>query len=453
MKRPIIAALIAFFVCFSQVTADSTGGKASIEINLPSRILSLYMDGALLKEYPVCVGKPSTPTPQGEYKVINKAVNPYWINKDVVVPPGPQNPLGIRWIGITRTIGIHGNNKPDSIGTYASAGCIRMYNRDVEELYALVPLSTPVTIKYDRVKEFYDTYSNSTALILYPDAYKKGAAGIGLELPEELPEKARELLKKPGSRPVAVSEGIGIFLNNSPVTCDAFEEQGDIYINYKAAKDVLGLASELAEQFNIGIIEREGRIYINLSQAVKSLGGGLVYDKAAGSAYIDMKIIKVNGVFAGLNLGDGDKADYMPVEAVKRLGYEYSEDAVDVRLFGKAAAKLQRKSSWCVNAANIADILGGSKKADSLYGVVDLSLPVYVRCNNQYYITHMVDGRLMLGSAAAYSIREKTDWAADAMYIQEESIEDMIDLEVFLEAYDYSSNIFGTVIDIWPKES
>lgn len=453
MKRPVLVALIAFFVCFGQVTADSTTAKASIEINLASRVLSLYMDGELVKEYPVCVGKPSTPTPQGEYKVINKAVNPYWINKDVVVPPGPQNPLGIRWIGITRTIGIHGNNKPASIGTYASAGCIRMYNRDVEELYTLVPLSTPVTVKYDRIKEFYDKYSNSTAVILYPDAYKKGAADIGLELPEELLEKARELLKKPGSRPVAVSNGIGIFLNNSPVTCDAFEEQGDIYINYKAAQDVLGLTSELAEHFNIGIIELEGRFYINLTQTVKSYGGSFVYDKAAGSAYIDMKIIKVNGVFAGINLGDGDKADYMSVEAVKRLGYEYSEDAADVRLFGKGIMKLQRKNTWSINAANMADVLGGRRKVSSLHGVVDLSLPVYVRYDNQYYITHMVDGRLMLGSAAAYSIREKTDWAADAMYIQEENMEDMIDLEIFLEDYDYSSNILGTVIDIWPKEN
>ena len=95
MKRSFLIVLIVF-ICFGQVYAENTAGKARIEINLPSGILSLYKDGMLIKEYPVCVGKQSTPTPQGEYRVIYKTVNPYWINKDVVVPPGPQNPLGVR---------------------------------------------------------------------------------------------------------------------------------------------------------------------------------------------------------------------------------------------------------------------------------------------------------------------------------------------------------------------
>ena len=75
MKRSILVALIVF-ICFSQVWADSIEGKTSIEINLPSRTLSLYKDGNLLKEYPVCVGKQSTPTPQGNYRVVYKTVNP-----------------------------------------------------------------------------------------------------------------------------------------------------------------------------------------------------------------------------------------------------------------------------------------------------------------------------------------------------------------------------------------
>ncbi|HYF75006.1 MAG TPA: L,D-transpeptidase, partial [Candidatus Nitrosocosmicus sp.] len=208
--------------------ADSSGGKTSIEINLPSKTLSLYKDGMLLKEYPVCVGKQSTPTPQGDYRIVYKTVNPYWINKYNVVPPGPQNPLGIRWIGITQSIGIHGNNKPESIGTYASAGCVRMYNRDVAEIYTLVPVNTPVSIRYDRIKSFEDKYTGEKGAILYPDGYKAGSGSVlerlgQMGLTEELINKAQTALKRTFSSPLAICNGIGVFLNDSLITCDAFE--------------------------------------------------------------------------------------------------------------------------------------------------------------------------------------------------------------------------------------
>ncbi len=437
------------------MSADSTAGKASIEINLPSRTLSLYKDGVLLKEYPVCVGKQSTPTPQGEYKVIYKTINPYWINKDDVVPPGPRNPLGVRWIGITKSIGIHGNNKPASIGTFASAGCIRMYNRDVAEVYTLVPVNTPVAIKYDRLTAFNDKYSGKEAAILYPDGYKAGAASDKqlmmrlnqMELPEESVKKAQEILKKPFSKPVAISQGIGVFLNNSLITCDALEEQGEIYVNYKAAEDVLGLTSEKAGLADIGVKELEGTIYINLTKTVKEFGGSMSYDKASGNTYISMKIIKVNGAFAGMNYGDYDKVDLIGLDCVKQLGYEYSEDSVDLRIFEKGIMKVKRNNVWSVNVDNITAALGGHKNIDSRYGVVDLSLPTFLRLDSKYFRTDNVDGRLVLGAEAAYSIREDVE----AFSQQEEKVAETIDLEEFLEDYDYTSNIFGTVIDLKVK--
>lgn len=452
MKRSFLFALIVF-ICFSQVWADSTAGRTSIEINLPSGTLSLYRDGSLLKEYPVCVGKPSTPTPQGEYKVIYKTINPYWINKDNVVPPGPQNPLGVRWIGITKSIGIHGNNRPDSIGTYASAGCIRMYNRDVEEVYALVPVSTPVTVKYDRVKDFEDKYSGKPAAILYPDSYKTGNRLVldklsRMELPEELMEKAREALKRSFSSPLAIAQGIGVFLNNSLITCDAFEEQGEIYVNYKAAEDVLGLTSETAGLFDIGTMELDGTIYVNLTETVKKFGGASSYDKTGGNMYITMKIIKVNGAFAGLNYGDYDKVDFISAESVKQLGYEYSEDSVDVRLFDKELIKAKRKNVWSLNVDNIAAALDGHKSISSQYGVVDLKLPSYVKFDNEYYITDKIDGRLMLNAGAVYTIHRKTGWAEEAFSGQVESVVGSVDLETFLQDFDYVSNAFSTLIDI-----
>jgi len=107
-----------------------------IIIDVATRKLTLYEDDKVVKEYPVAVGKSSTPTPLGEWKVAQKSLN--W-----------GNGFGTRWMGLNvpwGIFGIHGTNKPYSIGSYASHGCIRMFNRQVEELYPLVPWGTTVRI-------------------------------------------------------------------------------------------------------------------------------------------------------------------------------------------------------------------------------------------------------------------------------------------------------------------
>lgn len=79
-------------------------------------------------------GKPSTPTPLGNFKIVNKVIN-------------PGGPFGVRWMGLSIPgYGIHGTNNPPSIGTRASNGCIRMYNKDVIEVFNKVPIGTPVQI-------------------------------------------------------------------------------------------------------------------------------------------------------------------------------------------------------------------------------------------------------------------------------------------------------------------
>lgn len=93
----------------------------------------------MLKTYPVAIGKPSTPSPLGSYRIVNQIDHPTWCAHGNSVAPGPQNPLGTRWIGLSKSgYGIHGTNEPDSIGKAISHGCIRMRNKDVEELFALV---------------------------------------------------------------------------------------------------------------------------------------------------------------------------------------------------------------------------------------------------------------------------------------------------------------------------
>ena len=460
MKKSFFIALIVI-ICFSRVLADSGSNKSAIEINLPSGTLSLYKDGNLVKEYPLCLGKQSTPTPVGQYRIIYKAVNPYWLNKGDVVPPGPQNPLGVRWMGITRGIGIHGNNKPESIGTYASAGCIRMFNRDVVEVYNQVTVNTPVNIKYDRLKLFEDKYSMKKSIIIYPDIYKKGAEiarqQLGqlsnTDISEAILKKAREIIAKPVAKPLTVSDGIGVFLNNSLMTCDALEEEGEIYVTYKAAEDILGLTPGLADQFNIGIKEVEGVIYINLNDTADSFGGTVSYDEAADNAYIDMEVVKVNGAFAGINHGDYDKSDYLTVEVVKNLGYEYSEDSVDIRIFGKGIMKLKRNNAWVINADNLAEALGGSKDANSRYGIVDLKLPAYLKVGKEYFKTDNIEGKPVLNAETAYSIYERSGRAVETFSAQGQNIDEKIDLETFLEDYYYTVNNFNTLIDIKIKEN
>lgn len=126
----------------------------SIRIDLSERTLYHYSDGSLRKTYSVAVGMPAYPTPTGSFEIISKVVDPTWTPPDSdwaegmePVGPGPDNPLGTRWMGIDSPgVGIHGTYTRSSIGTAASHGCIRMYLEQAEELFNLVYIGTPVEI-------------------------------------------------------------------------------------------------------------------------------------------------------------------------------------------------------------------------------------------------------------------------------------------------------------------
>ena len=128
-----------------------------IVVDLSERHLYYYRYDHLVKRYPVAVGQPRYPTPTGTYKIIQMTKNPKWLppNSDwaknaTPAPPGPNNPLGTRWMGTSASgIGIHGvpASENSSIGTYASHGCIRMYNWDAVQLFSRVVVGTPVIIQ------------------------------------------------------------------------------------------------------------------------------------------------------------------------------------------------------------------------------------------------------------------------------------------------------------------
>ncbi len=126
----------------------------AIRIDISERRLYLYDGEEVVKTYPVAVGVSRYPTPKGDFRIINKAYHPTWTPPPSPwaaglepVPAGPGNPLGTRWMGLsTPHVGIHGTYASGSIGTAASHGCIRMYIRDVEEIFELVYVGTPVQI-------------------------------------------------------------------------------------------------------------------------------------------------------------------------------------------------------------------------------------------------------------------------------------------------------------------
>jgi lipoprotein-anchoring transpeptidase ErfK/SrfK len=125
-----------------------------IVVSLQDRKLALLANGQVEKVYPVAVGKPSTPSPVGTFTIERRAANPTYSHDGRIVPPGPGNPVGTRWMGLSlKGYGIHGTNEPKSIGKAASHGCIRMAKADVEELFKLVAVGDTVELVGKRDEE------------------------------------------------------------------------------------------------------------------------------------------------------------------------------------------------------------------------------------------------------------------------------------------------------------
>lgn len=141
-----------------------------IEVNLSTKTLTFFQQGQYYKTYPVAIGKPETPTPLGEYKIYEKNPHPH---------PG----LGTRWMAFTyQRHGIHGTFNPWTISTAATAGCVRMYNEDVEEIYPLTPIGTPVII-FEKQEELKipEHYDKDIYFVRPGDTIERIAARFGLK--------------------------------------------------------------------------------------------------------------------------------------------------------------------------------------------------------------------------------------------------------------------------------
>ena len=148
-RRPI---RLRVDVLAASVTRSSYG--PIVVIRRESRRLYLYRNTSFVRRFAIAVGMPAYPTPLGRFQVVTRERHPTWDPPNSPwaaglgpVPPGPENPLGTRWIGTSAPgIGIHGTPQPWTVGTAASHGCIRMYMREVEWLFERVRIGTPVFI-------------------------------------------------------------------------------------------------------------------------------------------------------------------------------------------------------------------------------------------------------------------------------------------------------------------
>ncbi len=122
--------------------------RMSVLVDKSDNTLTLKGDQEVFKTYVVATGANNS-TPVGTFKITNKLTNPTWYKAGAVVSSGsPKNELGTRWMGITaKGYGIHGTIEPEKLGQQITAGCIRMKNEEVEELYSLVGPGTEVTIQ------------------------------------------------------------------------------------------------------------------------------------------------------------------------------------------------------------------------------------------------------------------------------------------------------------------
>jgi len=125
-----------------------------VVIRRESKRLLLYQGAQLVRSFGVATGSASYPTPLGNFTIIDMQRNPWWrppasdwARGAEPIPPGPGNPLGTRWMGISApAVGIHGTPDAASIGYSASHGCIRMHIPEAEYLFTQVRIGTPVAI-------------------------------------------------------------------------------------------------------------------------------------------------------------------------------------------------------------------------------------------------------------------------------------------------------------------
>jgi lipoprotein-anchoring transpeptidase ErfK/SrfK len=134
-------------------------------VSIADRKLAVVDNGEVLRTFPVAVGAQASPSPTGEFAIVSRVTDPTYYHAGVVIPAGGNNPLGPRWVGLSKPgYGIHGTNVPGSIGKAVSHGCIRLRNRDIVQLFAMVQVGDRVEIRAQRDDEISEVFGNTLAV-------------------------------------------------------------------------------------------------------------------------------------------------------------------------------------------------------------------------------------------------------------------------------------------------
>jgi lipoprotein-anchoring transpeptidase ErfK/SrfK len=153
-------------------------------VSIPDRKLAVLEDGVLIRTFPVAVGAAVSPSPTGEFHIVSRLAHPTYYHPGLVIPPGSDNPMGPRWVGLSQKgYGIHGTNEPRSIGKATSHGCIRMRNHDIEQFFRMVRVGDAVEIRSARDEQIARIFGRvadaSAAVIAQARAAGMAAPGGG----------------------------------------------------------------------------------------------------------------------------------------------------------------------------------------------------------------------------------------------------------------------------------
>ena len=155
----VILVLVNPLVAQTMKSNDSARAPWTVLVSIPDRQLAVLVNGIVVAGFPIAVGADKSPSPVGDFTIVSRVSNPTYYHEGVVIPAGKGNPVGTRWVGLSQKgYGIHGTNAPKSIGRAASHGCIRLRNRDMEELFGMLHVGDVVKIRGERDEQIADIF-------------------------------------------------------------------------------------------------------------------------------------------------------------------------------------------------------------------------------------------------------------------------------------------------------
>jgi len=160
-----MAAALVAGAMVGRADAADTANEAVVRrlvVSIPDRKLAVIENNEVVEVFAVAVGAPNSPSPTGTFTIVTRVANPTYYHPGKVIAPGPQNPIGTRWIGLNQKgYGIHGTDQPASIGYAKSHGCIRLRNADVERLFERVHSGDVVELHAERPAELDQVFAST----------------------------------------------------------------------------------------------------------------------------------------------------------------------------------------------------------------------------------------------------------------------------------------------------